>query len=187
MIYITEMSFEDPARLTEWHKFYLENIANLQSCPGFIASQRFEAVVDTLAPYTAVHEIESPAVFETDIYRTRGGRQSNGDWQAQMKNWHRNLYSGIDTTPRVPFDAFLVYFDAPSDVAKQEFPLPLASPVHWLELAGLDRTIAHRGVAILAKADEQIEFARHDERIKVFKPITDRIANGRPLSEFTQT
>jgi hypothetical protein len=181
------MAFEAPARLTEWHEFYLQNIANLQSCPGFMASQRFEAVVDTLAPYTAVHEIESPEVFETSIYRMRGGRQSNGDWQPLMTHWHRNLYTGIDKTPRVPLEHYLVYFDAPRDVAERELPLPAASPVHWLELAGLDRTIAHRGVAILANADEQIAFAKQDQRIKVFKPITDRIANGRPLAEYART
>ncbi|HEY0295589.1 MAG TPA: hypothetical protein VGC69_09690, partial [Bordetella sp.] len=181
MIYITEMAFEDPDLLDAWHAFYLENIANLQSCPGFLASQRFESVVDVIAPFTAIHEIESPEVFTSDIYRKRGGRQSNGDWQPLMTHWHRNLYAGLDATPRVAPTAFLVYFDAPRAEAERELPLPSRASVNWLELVGLDRTIPHRGISVLDDASDQIAFARQDPRVKVFRPITEKISNGRPF------
>ena len=51
MIYITEMAFAKPSRLVEWHAHYLRNIANLQTVPGFLASQRFESLADTPSPY----------------------------------------------------------------------------------------------------------------------------------------
>jgi hypothetical protein len=80
LIYITEMAFADPSRLAEWHAHYLRNIANLQTVPGFLASQRFEALADTPSPFSALHEIASADVFESAIYKQRGGRASNGDW-----------------------------------------------------------------------------------------------------------
>ena len=84
MIYITEMAFADPSRLAEWHAHYLRNIANLQTVPGFLASQRFESLADTPSPFSALHEIASADVFESAIYKQRGGRASNGDWQKDM-------------------------------------------------------------------------------------------------------
>lgn len=180
MLYITEMDFDDPSRLEEWHAFYLRNIANLQSVPGFLASQRFEAVVDTIGRFTALHEIESAAVFDSGIYRERGGRQSNGHWQRSMVNWHRNLYSGIDRVPEVPDGSLLVYFDVDRPTAERELPLP--AHVYWLTLVGLDRTIEPRGIAITADAATYKRIAEADKRVKVFRPITPQIRTGRPMA-----
>ena len=120
MIYITEMAFADPSRLAQWHAHYLRNIANLQTVPGFLASQRFEALADTPSPFSALHEIASADVFESAIYKQRGGRASNGDWQNDMINWHRNLYSGLDATPEVANDAYLLFIDEKREVAERE-------------------------------------------------------------------
>ena len=119
MIYITEMAFADPSRLAEWHAHYLRNIANLQTVPGFLASQRFESLVDTPSPFSALHEIASADVFESAIYKQRGGRASNGDWQKDMIAWHRNLYSGLDATPEVANDAYLLFIDEKREVAER--------------------------------------------------------------------
>src|SRR5258705_10278919 len=93
LIYITEMAFADPSRLAEWHAHYLRNIANLQTVPGFLASQPFQSLTDTPSPYSAMHEIASADVFDSAIYKQRGGRASNGGWQKDMGNWHPKLYS----------------------------------------------------------------------------------------------
>jgi len=68
VIYITEMNFAAPSRLEEWNAHYVRNIANLQTVPCFLASQRFVSLADTPSPYAAVHEIASPGVFESAIY-----------------------------------------------------------------------------------------------------------------------
>ena len=172
MIYITEMAFADPSRLAQWHAHYLRNIANLQTVPGFLASQRFEALTETLSPYTAVHEIASADMFESAVYRQRGGRASNGDWQKDMINWHRNLYSGLDATPEVADHAYLLFIDEKREVAEREIAVPPEVRIHWLTLAGLDRTIPHRGIAVLDDAEGMLAIAKADSRVKVFRPMT---------------
>src|SRR4029450_8815418 len=103
------MACAPPSRLAEWHAHYLRNIANLQTVPGFLASQRFESLADTPSPYSAMHEIASPEVVESAIYKQRGGRASNGAWQPLMTNWHRNLYAGRDATPDVADGSYLLF------------------------------------------------------------------------------
>jgi hypothetical protein len=179
LIYITEMGFADRSRLADWHAHYLRNIANLQTVPGFLASQRFESLVDTLSPYSAMHEIASADVFESAIYKQRGGRASNGDWQKDMINWHRNLYSGLDATPEVADGAYLLFIDARRAVAEREIALPGGVRVHWLTLVGLDRTIPHRGIAVLDDAREMLALAKVDQRVKVFRPITKKIRQSK--------
>ena len=182
MIYITEMAFADPSRLAEWHAHYLRNIANLQTVPGFLASQRFESVHDAPSPFSALHEIASADVFESAIYKQRGGRASNGEWQKDMINWHRNLYSGLDATPEVADRAYLLFVDAQREVAGREIALPPGVRIHWLTLAGLDRTIPHRGIAVLNDARQMLATAKVDTRVKVFRPITRKIRQTKAIT-----
>lgn len=182
LIYITEMAFADPSRLAEWHAHYLRNIANLQTVPGFLASQRFASLADTPSPYAAMHEIASAEVFESAIYRERGGRASNGEWQKDMTNWHRNLYSGLDATPEVADGAYLLFIDEQREVAEREIALPPGVRIHWLALAGLDRTIPHRGIAVLDDAEAMIATAKVDQRVKVFRPITKKISQTKIIT-----
>src|SRR3981189_683738 len=124
------MAFANPSRLAEWHAHYLRNIANLQTVPGFLASQRFGALAETPSPYSAMHEIASADVFESAIYKQRGGRASNGDWQKDMINWHRNLYSGLDAAPEVADDAYLCFIDGTGDGGDREIAVPAGGAVH---------------------------------------------------------
>src|ERR1041384_7283802 len=78
MIYMVEMDFPHPERLAEWHAWYLAHVRVLQTVPGFRASQRFQAITETPSPYLALHEVASPAVFESPEYRARGGPASTG-------------------------------------------------------------------------------------------------------------
>jgi hypothetical protein len=182
LIYITEMAFADPSRLAEWHAHYLRNIANLQTVPGFLASQRFESLADTPSPYAAMHEIASADVFESAIYQQRGGRASNGEWQKDMTNWHRNLYGGLDATPEVPDGSYLLFIDETREVAEREIALPPGVRIHWLDLAGLDRTIPHRGIGVLDDADAMVVTAKVDTRVKVFRPITKKIRQTKVIT-----
>src|SRR3979411_2720966 len=156
------MAFANPSRLAEWHAHYLRNIANLQTVPGFLASQRFKSLADTPSPFSALHEIASADGFESGIYKQRGGRASDGEWQKDMIRWHRNLYSGPDATPEVADDAYLLFIDEKRDVAEREIAGPAGVRIHWLPLVGLDRTIPHRGIAALDDAREMLATAKVD-------------------------
>src|SRR5262245_36725447 len=181
LIYITEMAFADPSRLAQWHAHYLRNIANLHTVPGFLASQRFESLADTPSPYSAMHEIASADVFESAIYKQRGGRASNGEWQKHMINWHRNLYSGLDVTPEVADDAYLLFVDERREVAEREIAMPGGVSIERLTLVGLDRTIPHRGIAVLDDAGKMLTTAKRDPRVKIFRPITRKIRQGKVI------
>src|SRR5258707_5993373 len=96
------MDFPHPGRLREWHDWYLAHIRVLLSVPGFRASQRFQAIVETASPYLALHEVASAALFDSPAYRARGGPGSVGEWRALPTDLHRNLLDGIEETPDVP-------------------------------------------------------------------------------------
>ena len=113
MIYMVEMDFRNPAREADWHVWYLEHVAKLiRTVPGFRATQRFRAITSTPSPWLALHDVASPAVFESAEYRANGGPASTGEWQAEHTNWHRNLFAGIDATPEVPADGHLLVLEA---------------------------------------------------------------------------
>lgn len=175
MIYITENAFADPSRLQDWHAHYRRNIANLQTVPGFLASQRFESLVETVSNFCAVHDIASAGMFESEIYKARGGRQSNGDWQPLMTNWHRNLYDWTGETPEVSEGSHLLLVDEKREIAEREIALPRNADIRWLTLAGLDRTRPHRGLAVVGDPKEAFALAKADPRVKIFKPITEKI------------
>ena len=74
MIYMVEMDFRNPAREADWHVWYLDHVTKLiRNVPGFRATQRFRAITATLSPWLALHDVVSPAVFESKEYRGNGG------------------------------------------------------------------------------------------------------------------
>jgi hypothetical protein len=180
MIYMVEMDLPYPERLAEWHAWYLAHIRVLLTVPGFRASQRFQAIVETPSPYLALHEVASPAMFESAEYRARGGPASTGEWRALQTNWRRNLLDGLDETPEVPEDKFLVVLrggrdaglpvDGPSLDAS-----PLDGPISWLRGVGLDGTAGECGIAIVADPAPLAEIARRDDRVCVYRPISEKI------------
>ena len=115
MIYMVEMDFPHPERLPEWHAWYLAHIRVLLSVPGFRASQRFQAIHPTPAPYLALHEVSGPEMFESAAYRDRGGPASTGEWRELQTNWRRNLLDGVDETPDVPSDSQVLLLEGARD------------------------------------------------------------------------
>ncbi len=171
MIYMVEMDFRNPAREHDWHTWYLDHVTRLiRNVPGFRATQRFRALTATPSPWLALHDVASPAVFESAAYKANGGPVSTGEWQQEHTNWHRNLYAGIDATPDVVMDAHLIVAEADA-----RLPAPLASVVTWLEPAGLDRSAGRRGIAVLAPGRLAAAHFGHPG-LRIFKPITPRIA-----------
>jgi hypothetical protein len=170
---MVEMGFPHPKRLAEWHDWYMEHIKVLLTVPGFRASQRFEAVVDNASPYLALHEVASAAMFESEAYRNRGGPTSVGEWRSLQTNWHRNLLDGLDETPEVPPNAYLLLLRNARNAV-----LPTGIAVDWLRGVGLDGTIKECGLAVLPDAGAALDLARRDERVRLFRPISEKVRAG---------
>ena len=173
MIYMVEMDFPHPERLQEWHDWYLAHIRILLTVPGFRASQRFEAVVDTPSRYLALHEVASAALFESEAYRSRGGPASTGEWRQLQTNWHRNLLDGLDKTPDVPTGAYLLLLRDARDAK-----LPPGIAVSWLRGVGLDHTIEECGLVVLNDPAPVLDLARQDARVRLYRQISEKIRAG---------
>ena len=169
MIYMVEMDMPHPEREAEWHAWYLAHIRVLLSVPGFRASQRFKATLATPAPYLALHEVASAALFDSETYRGRGGPASVGEWRALQTNWQRNLLEGLEETPEVPPDAHLLVLRA------RDAALPVGISVSWLRGAGLDRTIGELGLAVVGDPAPLSGLAAMDPRIRLYRPISGKI------------
>ena len=110
MIYMVEMDMKLGDREAEWHDWYLAHIKVLLTVPGFRASQRFQSILPCLAPYLALHQVDSGELFDSPEYRARGGPSSTGEWRELHLNWRRNLLDGLAETPDVPASACLMKF-----------------------------------------------------------------------------
>jgi hypothetical protein len=117
-----------------------------------------------------MHDVVSPAVFESKEYRAIGGPASTGEWQVQHGNWHRNVFAGIDHTPDVPPDSHLLVLEGDAQV-----PAPYADTVVWLEGVGLDRSAARRGIAVVPGGRLTATLFGL-AGVRIFQPITPRIA-----------
>jgi hypothetical protein len=171
MIYMVEMDFRNPEREADWHVWYLAHVTSLiRNVPGFRASQRFRALTATPSPWLALHDVASPAVFESKEYKAHGGPASTGEWQARHLNWHRNLFAGIEHTPDVPIDAHLLLAEADANL-----PPAVQSTTTWLESVGLDRSAGRRGFAILPPGHLAAGLFGL-EGVSLYRPITPRIA-----------
>jgi hypothetical protein len=170
VIYMVEMSLDAPQRAAEWHEWYLRHIRTLLTVPGFRASQRFESVVATLSPFVALHEVASASVLESPAYHAVGGRVKTGEWQHLMSSWHRNLLEGLDETPEVPSDGYLLVIDEARDL-----PLPAAAEVHWVRAVGLDRSVQERGLAIVRDRPGFETLAKTDKRVRLLRPISGKL------------
>ncbi len=169
MIYTVECAFADPARENAWNAFYdTEKLATLLSIPGFRASQRFRAIMDTPAPYLAIHSIRDAAVLDQTVYRDVGGGTFSG-WDDLVTNWDRNLFTGMEAADEVSAKQCLVMLDDPA--AAHTAP---GADFAWLDIAGLDRTTKRRGLAIVNREAGESLARNKADILRVFAPITNR-------------
>ena len=168
MIYVVEMALIDLARRAEWDDWYLSHMKKLISIPGIQATQRFESLTPHASPFIALHQVTGPEVFASVTYRAKAGPNGTGEWRERMNNWHRNVLSGIDTTPGVPMDGALI-------VVEDGASVPI--PVQWGDAVGLDRSVLRRGLATVAAragADAMIGLPG----VRVCRPLTLRLVAG---------
>ena len=170
MIYMVEMDMRLDDREAEWHAWYLAHIKVSLTVPGFRASQRFQSVLPAPAPYLALHQVDSGAIFDSPEYRTRGGPGSTGEWRARHLNWRRNLLDGLAAPPDVPASAHLLRLEGARDVA-----LPTGIAVAWTKVAGLDRDAQEFGLAVIADPAPLLDLARGDERVRLYRPISEKL------------
>ena len=170
MIYMVEMDFSDPAREHDWHTWYLAHTTQLvRNVPGFTATQRFRAITPTPSPWLALHEVTGPELFEGKPYKANGGPASTGEWKDRHTNWYRNVFSGWDRTPDVPFDHHLLVAEGSAQT-----PDAIAGKMTWGTSAGLDKTAEKRGLLVLGPGELKASMFGIDG-LRIFKPITPRI------------
>ena len=115
----------------------------------------------------------SAALFDSPAYRSRGGPASTGEWRQLQTNWRRNLLDGLDQTPDVPADRHVLLLDEARDIR-----LPADIGVTWLRGVGLDSTIKECGLAVLNDPAPLLDLARNDPRVRVYRPISEKIHAG---------
>jgi len=170
MIYMVEMDMNLGDREAEWHEWYLAHIKKLLTVPGFRASQRFRSILPAPAPYLALHQVDSGAIFDSPEYRSRGGPSSTGEWRERHSNWRRNLLDGLAETPEASATAHLLRLENARDVA-----LPTNVTVAWTKAVGLDRDAGEFGLAVIVDPTPFLDFARADLRVRLYRPISEKL------------
>jgi hypothetical protein len=172
MIYMVEMGFSAHGLREKWDEWYLSHMKMLITIPGIRATQRFEALHDHVQPYVAMHEVTGPDVFTSDAYKAKAGPASTGEWRTLHTNWVRNVFDGIENTPDVGMNAFLILAEAGAEGA-----LPADVVGHTLRAVGLDRNPAHRMLAVSDQPSVAVRLMDH-KGIRVLKPLTPRLVAG---------
>lgn len=172
------MAFSQAAREREWSDWYSQHLGVLLSVPGFTTAQRFQSIAPCRAPYLAAYSVASGDVFESAEYRSRGGRASPGEWVPLMINWDRNLFDGLIEMPEVAPDELLAVLDGSVDEIAR-----CAWPMQTLRCAGLDHTVASRGVAVLSSADYAAATAKlgvqADNNLRFYRSLTPQLRAAR--------
>ncbi len=149
VFYMVEMAYPDrggPGRAA-YDDFYERHISMLLTIPGFLSAQRFECLEEARAPFLAVYRLADVEVLERPSYRTRAGRLSvPEEFRERMLNWDRNLLHGETGALEVPSDDDGPVLTVLDRVDSSAPALPDAFSA--LEVIGLDRTIAERGVRV---------------------------------------
>jgi len=172
---MVEMDMQLDDREAEWHEWYLAHIKVLLTVPGFRASQRFRSILPCPAPYLALHQVDSGAIFESAEYRSRGGPGSTGEWRARHSNWRRNLLEGVAETPDVPDGKYVLRLENARDVTLP----PSIAPI-WAQTVGLDRDAQEFGLAVIANPAPLLDLARRDTRVRLYMPISDKLREETP-------
>ena len=170
MIYMVEMDMLLGDREAEWHTWYLAHIRVLLTVPGFCASQRFQSILPAPAPYLALHQVDSGAIFDSAEYRACGVPTSTGEWRPRHLNWRRNLLDGIAATPEVPAEVYLLRLENAREIA-----LPTEVSPAWTTAVGLDRDADEFGLAVIDDAAPFLDLAHRDPRLRLYRPISEKL------------
>jgi hypothetical protein len=164
MIFMSQSGLTDRARESEWDRWYDEHLAIMTTVPGIGSAQRFKCADSSFPPSLAMYSIASPEVFDDPEYLKVSGM---GEWLALVDraNYKRDLFEGAEHAPEVRDGDLLL-------VADRDKPEPGRAGIEWkwLECVGIDRSTAHRGVAVVPP--RVADRARRHAGIAVYVPAT---------------
>jgi hypothetical protein len=166
VIFTSQSGITDPSRLDAWGAWYLGHLEAMAAVPGIGSAQRFWAIEAGPPPNLAMYSIDSPAVFESEIYlRTRG----MGEWVPLIdrRYYRRNLFDGAARAPEVAPDQILLVID-------RDAPAPADPRLTWLTTVGLDKSTPFRGLAVLAEPAARALAQAIGDRVGLYRPISRR-------------
>jgi hypothetical protein len=166
MIFMSQSGLADNRRAEDWDAWYVEHLRIMLTVPGISSAQRFMTGSPDYSPSLAMYTIAGAEVFEDPYYRSVRGL---GEWQTLVdrRYYQRNLFSGLDRAPPVATTAYLLVADrASEDTALADLGLT------WLVCAGIDRSTALRGIAVVGV------LPRPRSGVAVYRPVTEPMHAG---------
>jgi hypothetical protein len=161
--------FARPEREAEWNAWYGGNLKVLLSVPGFRTGQRFKALEGSPPRYMAVYTVDSPDVFESDVYIKAGGGGTNSvRFRPAYQVWIRNLLEGIAEAPNVRDSECLIMVDSAS--GRDEVP---GVSLTWLETVGFHKSTPYRGFGVVARA--RAAALREHGNVALYETITAQL------------
>jgi len=165
-LYMVQHAFSRPDWEDEWNAWYGGNLKVLLAVPGFRSGQRFKALDGSPPRYMAVYTVDSPEVFESQVYKEAGGGGTNSQrFRPAYQVWIRNLFEGTEVAPAVREGEYLVSVDS----ATPDVEVP-GVRLTWLKSTGFHKTTPYRGLAVVATGET--ERLRSHESVALYRPIT---------------
>ncbi|UTH76637.1 DUF4286 family protein [Chromobacterium sp. IIBBL 290-4] len=178
MLYFVECSYADPGSEAEWNRFYNEDkLPALLAVPGFLNSQRFQAVGHDGPAYLAIHTLAGPETLDSDAYRRNGGGNF-ASWQTHIFDWRRNLYLGAQAPAIGERDYLAISEQGP------EALLAMGAQPDEIQAAGLERSTASRWLAAWRPVEGQ-GAADLAADLRLYAPLTARLFPGQSLARQT--
>lgn len=173
MLYTVECSYNDPESEEAWNEFYsLEKLPSLVSVTGFSTSQRFRALKPGCPVYLAIHTVNDAKVITSDEYRLKGGGNFSL-WQANITDWHRNLYECEYPAPAVSSEEILLFSSQPISFIETE----LGYRALEMQASGLDK-FPERRVAYILERENGVQVARAILDAYLYEPLTSQLQNS---------
>lgn len=143
MIFMSQSGLTARERAADWDRWYVDHLRIMLTVPGVHTAQRFKSGTPGHPPSLAMYSIESAAVFQDPYYLSVRGM---GEWLPLIdRQWYRrNLFDGAAIAPAVASHQALLVCDSDAPRAA-----PQGIDVLWLASVGLDRSTAHRGIAVI--------------------------------------
>jgi len=164
MIFMSQSGITDPARESDWDRWYVEHLNIMVSVPGIASAQRFKTATPGHPPSLAMYSVTAPSVFEDPYYLSVRGM---GEWLALIdrKYYWRNLFEGLTRAPEVGEDRILL-------VADRHVPDDDLAGIGWtwLQCVGIDRSTPYRGIAIVDPSAARALKPTHS--IALYRPST---------------
>jgi hypothetical protein len=169
MIFMSQSGITQPARESEWDRWYIEHLTVMATVPGVGSAQRFKTGTPGHSPSLAMYTFASAEVFSDPYYLSVRGM---GEWLTLIDRrfYRRNLFDGMARAPAVSDGEILLLADRDAPVRAPGDP-----DWTWLECVGIDRSTPYRGIAIVP---ESAAAAMRDPRIAVYAPVTKRYGNA---------